>query len=345
MVEGLNYTESAVQRVQGGTTAPGRGLGAWPEAGAAGPDLATIAAEQAPALPSQPWLGRSLADAAEPSPSASADATVGELAQQVEEEQVQQVQQVGQVQQIEVGAGVYGSAAERTERDAWGQSTGKMLLLALNFPMPRWLSISLTFGLMITVLVFSTGSISGGNINPAVTVSLFLTRKMSSFRASCYVTAQCLGAICGAAFIKSLSPDLFDAAGGAANAVNTDSKYISMWTAIGGEFLGTALLVFTVCAAADVGREKNNKYTGALTPLMLGFAVLCAHLFLIPVDGCSINPARSFGSAVVSGKFKDHWVVSNQPGISAPAAHRCGMIYISLTHLLVCYCLCVCSSG
>ena len=76
--------------------------------------------------------------------------------------------------------------------------------------------------------------------------------------------------------------------------------------------LGTGLLVFTVCSAADVGREKNNKYTGALTPLVIGLAVLCAHLFLIPVDNCSINPARSFGSAVAFGDavaWENHWVV------------------------------------
>ena len=177
------------------------------------------------------------------------------------------------------------------------------------------LLISLTFGLMISVLVFSTGSISGGNLNPAVTVSLTVTRKMSLFRCACYVIAQCLGAVLGAAFVRSLSPDLFDTTRGAINAVNRSHPFISTWTAIGGEMLGTALLVFTVCAAADVGREKENKYVGALTPLNIGFAVLCAHMALLNIDGCSINPARSFGSALVAGRWEDHWVVSRRQAV------------------------------
>lgn len=188
------------------------------------------------------------------------------------------------------------------------QGTGTDTILTINYDLPRWLSISLCFGLMIGVLVFSTGSISGGNINPAVTISLAITQKMSSFRATCYVVAQCFGAVLGAAFIRSLAPDLYVAAGGAANQINWSNRFIGTWTVVGSEMIGTALLVFTVCAAADVGREKNNKYQGALTPFIIGFAVLIGHLFLIPIDGCSINPARTFGTAVVMGNFKDHWV-------------------------------------
>jgi aquaporin PIP len=189
-------------------------------------------------------------------------------------------------------------------------STGAMFV----YNGTRNVGISFAFGLLICVLVFSTGSISGGNLNPAVTTSLLLTRKMSALRALFYIAAQCSGACIGAAFAKSLLPDMYQTAGGAANAINYDSLAlpgVTRWTAVGAEMLGTALLVFTVCAAADVGREKGNKYTGALTPLIIGLAVLASHLFLIPIDGCSINPARSFGSAVVYGNaWNDHWVVS-----------------------------------
>lgn len=193
-------------------------------------------------------------------------------------------------------------------------------------PYSRQLLISMTFGLMISVLVFCTGGISGGNLNPAVTVSLTVTRKMSLLRCVSYVVAQCLGATVGAAYIRSLSPELFDRAGGAANGlVSPDvNPFVTVWTAVGGEILGTALLVFTVCAAADVGREKDNKYVGALTPLNLGFAVLAAHMFLIPIDGCSINPARSFGSAIVAGKWANHWIFWIGPLIGGPVT---AMIY------------------
>jgi MIP family channel proteins len=203
-------------------------------------------------------------------------------------------------------------------------------ILEITYDMPRQLNIAFCFGLMIGVLVFSTGSISGGNLNPAVTFSLALTHKMSYFRASCYVAAQCIGAACGALMIRALSPEIYASSGGGANQINYDKDSVSLWTAAGGEMLCTGLLVFVVCAAADAGREKNNKYQGALTPLAISFAVLVAHLILIPIDGCSINPARTFGAAVASGNFSDHWIFWAGPLIGGSAA---ALIYENLFRL------------
>jgi MIP family channel proteins len=203
-------------------------------------------------------------------------------------------------------------------------------ILAITYDMPRQLNIAFCFGLMIGVLVFSTGSISGGNLNPAVTFSLALTHKMSYFRASCYVAAQCIGATCGALIIRALSPEIYMSSGGGANQINQDKESVTLWTAAGGEMLCTGLLVFTVCAAADAGREKNNKYQGALTPLAISFSVLVAHLILIPIDGCSINPARTFGAAVASGNFSDHWIFWAGPLIGGSAA---ALIYENLFRL------------
>jgi len=199
----------------------------------------------------------------------------------------------------------------------------------LNYGMPRQLNIAFCFGFMIGVLVFSTGSISGGNLNPAVTIALAITQKMSSFRATCYVIAQCIGACLGAEIVRLLSPSIYDQAGGGANFVNY-SDSVGLWTAAGGEIVCTALLVFTICAAADVGREKNNKYQGALTPLIIGFAVLVAHLVMIPIDGCSINPARTLGTAIVTGNFSDHWIFWFGPLIGGTFA---AIIYENLFRL------------
>ncbi len=80
--------------------------------------------------------------------------------------------------------------------------------------------------------------------------------------------------------------------------------------ALGVEFGCTFLLVLTVMAATDQHRSKSNEHIATLAPLVIGMAVTAAHFIAIPVDNCSINPARSFGVAVVSGNFNDHWVVS-----------------------------------
>ena len=196
------------------------------------------------------------------------------------------------------------------------------LLLSMNYSITRFMSISLSFGLTLCALVFATGAISGANMNPAVSVSLWLTGKMSALRCFFYIIMQCTGAVFGSFFARSVSPTLFAAVGGAANVINaSDDPRIGLGTVLGGEVIGTALLVFTISAAADAGRERSNRYVGALTPLMIGFSVTLVHFFLIPIDNCSINPARSLGSAVVQGgkrTWSDHWVFWAGPLVGGP---------------------------
>jgi len=188
----------------------------------------------------------------------------------------------------------------------------------------RQVLLPAVFGLMITVMVFAVGDVSGANLNPAVSLGLLIARKMSLLRFAAYWTAQVIGASAGSAYVYSLDPDAFRAAGvaGAANILSYNPAGGSggLWRVIGAEMLGTYLLVFTVMAAADVGREQSTKYVGAMTPLAIGIAVLLAHVFLIPIDGCSINPARSFGSAAVAGQWAYHWVFWAGPCAGAAAA-------------------------
>lgn len=186
-------------------------------------------------------------------------------------------------------------------------AAGTTITAKFKFPMPRSLVLSLFIGFMIAALVFSVGSISGANINPAVTLALAITQKMSIFRACCYVAAQCLGSMVGASLVRSIAPKLFDFSGGGVNAV-VKREGVGIWTVLGGEALATSILVLTVCAAADVGREKKNKYQGALTPLCIGLAVSSSHFLLMGLDGCSINPARSLGPAVARSDYTDLWV-------------------------------------
>jgi len=76
---------------------------------------------------------------------------------------------------------------------------------------------------MITILVFIMGGISGGNINPAVSLALALTKKISPFRCVAYTIAQCLGAICGAGMVRIMTPALFDKVDGGANEISSNA--------------------------------------------------------------------------------------------------------------------------
>lgn len=154
--------------------------------------------------------------------------------------------------------------------------------------------VSLIFGNAITILVFIFAGISGANINPAVSWSLMLTRKITPVRCLVYSVAQVLGAIAGAGMVRIMTPTLFDAVNGGANQINRNA---AAQEALGVEFGCTFLLVLTVMAATDSTRAEKNKHIGAIAPIVIGLAVTAAHFIAIPVDNCSINPGASARTA------------------------------------------------
>ncbi|XP_043706582.1 probable aquaporin PIP2-5 [Telopea speciosissima] len=182
------------------------------------------------------------------------------------------------------------------------------------------LGIAWAFGGMIFVLVYCTAGISGGHINPAVTFGLFLARKVSLIRAVMYMIAQCLGAICGVGLAKGFQKSHYEKYGGGANEV---ASGYSNGVALAAEIIGTFVLVYTVFSATDPKRSARDSHVPVLAPLPIGFAVFIVHLATIPIDGTSINPARSFGAAVIYNKDKpwdDHWIFWVGPFIGAAIA-------------------------
>ncbi|CAN9502828.1 unnamed protein product [Ophioblennius macclurei] len=160
--------------------------------------------------------------------------------------------------------------------------------------------ISLCFGLSIATMVQCFGHISGGHINPAVTAAMVVTRKLSLAKAVFYVLAQCLGAVTGAGILYLVTPARLRGSLG----VTTVNSDISLGHGFLVELLITFELVFTVFATCDPKRTDLGGSAG----LAIGFAVAIGHLFAIPFTGASMNPARSFGPAMVTLNFQDHWV-------------------------------------
>ncbi|KAL8146299.1 hypothetical protein AgCh_004158 [Apium graveolens] len=163
------------------------------------------------------------------------------------------------------------------------------------------LGIAWAFGGMIFVLVYCTAGISGGHINPAVTFGLFLARKVSLIRAVMYMVAQCLGAICGVGLVKAFQKSYYNRYGGGANEL---ADGYNKGTGLGAEIIGTFVLVYTVFSATDPKRNARDSHVPVLAPLPIGFAVFMVHLATIPITGTGINPARSFGAAVIYNKEK-----------------------------------------
>ncbi|KAE8656833.1 Aquaporin PIP2-3 [Hibiscus syriacus] len=171
------------------------------------------------------------------------------------------------------------------------------------------LGIAWDFGGTIFILVYCTAGISRGHINPAVTFGLFLARKVSLILALMYMVvdrflnpvAQCLGAICGCGLVKAFQKTYYNSYGGGANEV---ADGFNKGTGLGAEIIGTFVLVYTVFAATDPKRNARDSHVPVLAPLPIGFAVFMVHLATIPVTGTGINPARSFGAAVIYNKEK-----------------------------------------
>ncbi|GMG98797.1 hypothetical protein Nepgr_000637 [Nepenthes gracilis] len=182
------------------------------------------------------------------------------------------------------------------------------------------LGIAWAFGGMIFILVYCTAGISGGHINPAVTFGLFLARKVSLIRALLYMIAQCLGAISGVGLVKAFQRAYYDRYGGGANELSVG---YNKGTGLAAEIIGTFVLVYTVFSATDPKRNARDSHVPVLAPLPIGFAVFMVHLATIPITGTGINPARSFGAAVIYNKKKawdDQWIFWVGPFVGAAIA-------------------------
>lgn len=174
------------------------------------------------------------------------------------------------------------------------------------------LGIALAFGFAIVAMAYGIGPISGCHVNPAVSLAMFLTGRMSARDMSLYWIAQFTGALAGAALLLGI---VGDTAGGLGeNGWGRD---------YGGGFpLGAAFLFETVMTALFVivilGATSDWAVTG-FAGLSIGLTLAVIHIVGIQVTGVSVNPARSFGPAVLVGgaALQQLWLFIVAPAIGA----------------------------
>jgi len=168
---------------------------------------------------------------------------------------------------------------------------------------PAVFQICLAFGMAILCLVYSTCGISGGHLNPAVTTALMISGHHPIVDGVLYIIAQLCGSCVAAMLLAATIPDGMDQSG--AFATNSVASGFSDGNAFCGEFMMTCLLLFVVYHTA-VYRDQykstdapwDNK-VAQFAPLAIGMAVFVAHCVLVPITGCSINPARTLGPLIV----------------------------------------------
>jgi aquaporin TIP len=176
-------------------------------------------------------------------------------------------------------------------------------------------AIALAFGLVLAIVIGATAAISGGHINPAVTFAAVITGRMKLSVGVVYVAAQLLGAAVGVFLLDLVVVDsISDPSNLGATTLNTEALE-STGAGVVVEAVLTFVLVFTVFATAIDKRGLGN-----MAPLAIGLAVLADHFVGVPLTGASMNPARSFGPALVANEWDDQWVYWVGPLIGAALA-------------------------
>jgi MIP family channel proteins len=166
-------------------------------------------------------------------------------------------------------------------------TTGQMIVIAV------------AHGFAIAIMVAATGRISGAHLNPAVTFSAVLTRKIGAAKGGMYVIAQLLGATLAALLVKAVIPDAMEGGLGT-HALGTG---ISAGAGVAIEMVLTFILVFVIFATAVDSRGPS-----IIAPIAIGMAVLVDILVGLPLTGASMNPARTLGPALAAGQLADNWV-------------------------------------
>jgi len=163
------------------------------------------------------------------------------------------------------------------------------------------LGIALAFGLSVVVFAYAIGGITGCHINPAVTIAMLFNGKISPGDAIAYIVAQFIGALLGAFVLQQvLSGQLggFTPGEWAYGANGWGEGYQNEY-GTAAAFLAEAVLTFLFLFVIFGATSKWGN--GTMAGLAIGFTLVLIHLVAIPITGTSVNPARSFGPAVLAG--------------------------------------------
>jgi len=189
---------------------------------------------------------------------------------------------------------------------------------AVGDPLPLgYFSVPFVWGFLITILIFSIRSVSGGHVNPAVTFALILSRNIPLIVGFLYILAQVLGAVFGAALLRGI--------------INANSFVgtvalgpgVSEGEAFAFESILTFFWVFTfLCTMVPRPNDVESHGKNVHSPIPIGLAVFTAHIVGVPFTGCGINPARVLGPAIMQDTWDSdhHWLYWIGPLIGSSVA-------------------------
>jgi aquaporin-4 len=183
------------------------------------------------------------------------------------------------------------------------------------FDIQDLIMISLAHGGAIGLMVYAFGHISGAHFNPAVTISMLVTKRISIKEAIPYILSQIIGAIVAAASLKAIIPEIGGAVNFGTQPGPSDLIHNSVASGIAVEAILTFFLVTVIFMTA-----VHKKAPAGMYGLAIGGMIFLIHLVGVPLTGASVNPARTLGPAIISGYWTNHLMYWVGPIIGAVIA-------------------------
>lgn len=173
------------------------------------------------------------------------------------------------------------------------------------------LGVAFAFGLAVLTMVYTIGKISGCHINPAITLGMLLSKRISGKDAGMYMVFQVIGAIIGSSILYILAKD-----SGSVTTFTGANGYTNLFPAFVAETVFTFIFLLVVLGSTSQG--ANTKFAG----IAIGLALVLIHIVCIPITGTSVNPARSIGPALFQGgeALSQLWLFIVAPFLGAAIA-------------------------
>ena len=185
--------------------------------------------------------------------------------------------------------------------------TGAVVINDVSGGAVTHVGVALTFGLIVLAMIYTVGDISGAHLNPAVTVGFWLAGRFKGAGVLPYVASQLAGAICASVILKFLFPT-HATLGSTLPAGSSMQSFVL-------ELILTFLLMFVILNVSTGAKEK-----GITAGIAVGSVIALEAMFAGKITGASMNPARSFAPALVSGQLQELWIYLTAPFIGAALA-------------------------
>ena len=166
------------------------------------------------------------------------------------------------------------------------------------------IGVAITFGLIVTAMIYAFGGTSGAHLNPAVTIAFSLASLFPKKEILPYIAAQITGAFIATTLLKLLFPTNINLGATIPAGSNLQSFVL--------EIILTFILMLVILFTS-----QGSKETGTMAGLAIGGTVLLEAMFAGPICGASMNPARSLSPAIVSGNITTLWIYLTAPVLGA----------------------------